>query len=138
MIMSIKTKHANKIFEGTKTFEYRKKSIENKNLNKICFIYSSEVDKSIIGYVIFDYIVSGDFNYIINNTKPEDIDTLKNYFNDSSLCYALHIKEYKKFDKPISLLDIKKYDKNFVVPQYYRYLKKDEYVYNLLIKRLNK
>ena len=57
MIMSIKTKHANKIFEGTKTFEYRKKSIENKNLNKICFIYSSEVDKSIIGYVIFDYIV---------------------------------------------------------------------------------
>ena len=138
MIMSIKTKHANKIFEGTKTFEYRKKSIENKNLNKICFIYSSEVDKSIIGYVIFDYIVSGDFNYIINNTKPEDIDVLKNYFNDSSLCYALHIKEYKKIDKPISLLDIKKYDKNFVVPQYYRYLKKDEYVYNLLIKRLYK
>ena len=30
--MSIKTKYANKIFEGTKIFEYRRKNIDDKYL----------------------------------------------------------------------------------------------------------
>ena len=38
LLMSIKTKHANKIFSGIKTYEYRTKSIGESNLNKICYI----------------------------------------------------------------------------------------------------
>ena len=77
LIMSIKTKHANKIFNGTKTFEYRKKSIGEKNLNKYSFIYSSECAKAIVGYVVFDSIVSGNLDYVINNSQPENVENLK-------------------------------------------------------------
>ena len=33
LLMSIKTKYANKIFDGTKIYEFRRKSIGEKNLN---------------------------------------------------------------------------------------------------------
>lgn len=134
LLMSIKTKHANKIFNGTKTFEYRTKSIGEKNLNKYCFIYSSEFDKAIIGYVIFDYIVSGDFNYVMNNSNPEDIKLLKEYFKDKNECHALHIKEYKLFDKAIKLNELRQIDNKFSVPQFYRYIKTNEKLFLLLKK----
>ena len=39
LLMSIKTKYANQIFDGTKSFEFRRKSIGNKNCNKKIYIY---------------------------------------------------------------------------------------------------
>ena len=39
ILMSIKTKYANQIFEGSKLYEYRRKSIGSKNIGKIIFIY---------------------------------------------------------------------------------------------------
>lgn len=38
-------------------YEFRKKSIGFKNINKKVFIYSSEKDKKIIGYIIIDKIL---------------------------------------------------------------------------------
>lgn len=134
LLMSIKTKHANKIFSGTKTFEYRTKTINNKNLNKYCLIYSSEDEKAVIGYVVFDYIVDGNCDFLIKNTNPENIDGLKKYLSEKKVGYALHIKEYERFDKPIKLDVLKGKYKTFNVPQYYRYIKKDEYLYSIAKK----
>ena len=131
LIMSIKTVHANKIFTGEKTFEYRTKTINNKNLNKYCFIYSSEQEKAIIGYVVFDYIVEGNYDYLIKNTKCENISGLKDYLASKEKGYALHIKEYSKFETPIKLEELRNINKNFNIPQYYRYIKKDEYLYTI-------
>src|SRR5574344_1443006 len=126
LIMSIKTKHANKIFNGTKIFEYRKKTIGEKNLNKYCFIYISECAKAIVGYVVFDNIVSGNLDYVINNSRPENVENLKKYIKDRNVCYAFHIQKYKLFDVPLSLEYLKNVDKKFNVPQFYRYIKKNE------------
>ncbi len=133
LLMSIKTKHANKIFSGIKTFEYRKKSI-NDNLNKYCFIYSSEEEKAVIGYVIFDYIVEGSLDYLINNTNPENIEGLKKYLSSKEKGFALHIKEYERFNKPITLEELRNSNDNFNIPQYYRYIKTDEYLYSIANK----
>ena len=137
LLMSIKTKYANKIFSGIKTFEYRTRSINNKNLNKYCYIYSSEEEKAIIGYVIFDYIVEGNTDYLIKKTNPENIEGLNNYLSNKKIGYALHIKEYKKLEKPIKLETLRSIDKKFNVPQYYKYIKKDEYLYSIAIKNIN-
>ena len=137
LLMSIKTIHANKIFSGIKTFEYRTRSINDNNLNKYCLIYSSEGEKAVIGYVVFDYIVEGSADYLIKNTSPENSDALKEYLSNKEKGYALHIKEYKRFDKPITLGKLRKLNNNFNVPQYYRYLKKGESLY-LIAEQITK
>ena len=134
LLLSIKTKHANKIFNGTKVYEFRKKSICSKNINKKVFIYSSEKDKKIIGYIIIDKILEGNIDYILKETNNVDNESLKEYFSISNTCYALHIKKYKKLLKEISLEEIRKFDEHFNVPQFYRYIKKDDYLYKILNK----
>lgn len=135
MLISIKTKYANQIFEGTKKYEYRRKSIGEKNCNKRIYVYSSEKDKAIIGYIIVDKIIEGNVDYVLKNTDNENNSDLLPYFEGCDKCYALKIESTHKFKQPIYLNEIKSNDKNFVVPQFYRYIKENEYIYKMLSKR---
>lgn len=135
MLISIKTKYANQIFEGTKKYEYRRKSIGEKNCNKRIYVYSSEKDKAIIGYIIVDKIIEGDADYVLKNTDNENNSDLLAYFEGNDKCYALKIESTCKFKQPIYLNEIKSNDQNFVVPQFYRYIKENEYIYKMLSKR---
>ena len=135
MLISIKTKYANQIFEGTKKYEYRRKSIGEKNCNKKIYVYSSEKNKAIIGYIIVDKIIEGNAEYVLKNTDNENNSDLLAYFEGNDKCYALQIKSACKFKTPIYLNEIKSEDKNFVVPQFYRYIKKNEYIYKKLTKK---
>ena len=135
MLISIKTKYANQIFEGTKKYEYRRKSIGEKNCNKRIYVYSSEKDKAIIGYIIVDKIIEGNADYVLKNTDNENNSDLLSYFEGCDKCYALKIESTYKFKQPIYLNEIKSNDKNFVVPQFYRYIKENEYIYKMLSKR---
>lgn len=131
LLMSIKTKYANQIFDGTKEYEFRRKSIGEKNCNKKIYIYSSEEEKAIVGYMIVDKILSGNLEKIQALTNSFNNKGMENYFNGCEECYALHISEHHKFIKPINLEDIKSQHKKFVVPQFYRYIK-EKPIYDLL------
>ena len=131
LLMSIKTKYANQIFDGTKEYEFRRKSIGEKNCNKKIYIYSSEEEKAIVGYMIVDKILSGNLEKIQTLTNSFNNKGMENYFNGCEECYALHISEHHKFIKPINLEDIKSQHKKFVVPQFYRYIK-EKPIYDLL------
>lgn len=132
MLISIKTKSANQIFAGTKMFEYRRKSIGEKNCNKKIFVYSSEEEKAIVGYIIVDKIIEGNIDYVLKETNNNNNDATKDYFKGCDKCYALKIASTVRFKTPIYLSEIKKEEKNFVVPQYYRYIKENEYIYEKL------
>ena len=134
LLMSIKTKYEVKIFNGTKTYEFRRKSIGEKNLNKKVYIYSSEVKREIVGYVVFDEILCGSAEDLVIKTKYDDMNGIVEYF-DGNDGYALHIKEYYKFVKPIKLKEIKCEHDDFVIPQFYRYLNDKESIYDKLINR---
>ena len=130
VLISIKTKYANQIFAGTKIFEYRRKSIGVKNCNRKIFVYSSEEERAIVGFIIVDKILEGIAEEILEKTDNNPI--ILNYFEVCEKCYALHIAEAHKFAEPILLKDIKeKYDK-FTVPQFYRYVRPTEEIYNEL------
>lgn len=126
LLMSIKTKYADEIFRGNKRYEFRKRSIGDNNLNKKIYIYSSEKDKAIVGYIVVDKILKGNLEYILNKTNNIDNLDIINYFKNSNNCYALRIAKYYKFSKNITLEELRKNNKNFVIPQYYRYLKENE------------
>ncbi len=135
LLMSIKTKYANQIFNGTKKFEFRRKSIGDKNCNKKIYIYSSEEDKSIIGYIIVDKILKGDLDFILKVTDYNDNQDIIDYFDGCEECFALHISNYYKFLKPLKLKDIKTSYEGFVIPQFYRYIKNQEPIYEELESR---
>ena len=130
LLMSIKTKYANQIFEKTKIYEFRRKSIGDKNCNKKIYIYSSEEDKAIIGYIIVDKILKDNLDNILKLTNNVNNKDIIKYFDNCDTCYALHISETYKFSSPIKLKDIK-----FVVPQFYRYIKFQEQIYKELENR---
>ena len=136
LLMSIKTKYADQIFSGTKEYEFRRKSIGEKNCHKKIYIYSSEKEKSIVGYIIVDKILNGNLKKIQLLTNSFNNKGMEIYFNGCDECYALHIIEYHKFIKPIELKDIKSQYKKFVVPQFYRYIREEEPIYDLLEGRL--
>ena len=135
MLISIKTKYANKIFEGTKIYEFRRKSIGEKNCNKKIYVYSSEEEKAIVGYIIVEKILEGDVKYLLDVTKYKDSSGMIKYFEGCNKGYALKISSAVRFKEPIYLSDIKKIDNKFVVPQFFRYIKEDEYIYDVLKKR---
>ena len=92
ILISIKTKYANQIFNGTKLYEYRRKSIGEKNCNKKIFVYSSEEEKAIVGYIIVDKILEGNIDYILeatNNKNNGDIE-MKSYI--TIYCFQINIK----------------------------------------------
>ena len=132
MLISIKTKYANQIFNGTKLYEYRRKSIGERNCNKKIFVYSSEEEKAIIGYIIVDKILEGNIDYILEETNNKNNGEIIDYFKGCDKCYALKIIKSVKFKTPIYLSEIKKKEKKFVVPQFYRYIKENEYIYEEL------
>ena len=114
MLISIKTKYANQIFNGTKLYEYRRKSIGEKNCNKKIFVYSSKEEKAIVGYIIVDKILEGNINYILEVTNNKNSSDIIDYFNGCDKCYALKIAKAVKFKTPIYLSEIKKEEKNFL------------------------
>lgn len=134
LLMSIKTKYANEIFAGTKKFEFRRKSIGDKNCYKKIYIYSSEEDKAIIGYIMVDKILKGDLKYILKKTNHTNNQDIIKYFENCSKCHALHIKEYHRLSSPIKLEEIKNKYK-IIVPQFYRYVKPEESIYKELESR---
>lgn len=134
VLISIKTKFANQIFNKTKKYEYRRKSIGVKNCNKKIFVYSSGKEKAIVGYIIIDKIIEGNIEYILKETQCKDNEEISKYFNGCNKCYALKIFNAVRFTSPIYLNEIKKVESTFVVPQFYRYIKKNEYIYKELIK----
>ena len=58
ILLSIKPEFANKIFEGTKKFEYRRSIFKNQKVTKVVVYASSPVQK-IIGEFEIDYILTG-------------------------------------------------------------------------------
>ena len=135
LLMSIKTKHATRIFNGNKIYEFRRKSIKQENLNKKIFIYSSETTKEILGYMIVDKILENDIDSLLKETQYEDTKSIREYFKGCKTCYALHISETYRFVSPIKIEEIKKEHTDFVIPQFYRYIKPNESIYEKLMNR---
>jgi len=132
ILMSIKTKYANQIFNGTKIYEYRRRSIGEKNLGKKIFIYSSEEEKAIVGYIVVGDIIEGTSDWVLEQTENKNNKDIINYFKDCKKCYALKISETVKFENSISLASIRKIQGKFVIPQYYNYIYKTEKIYKIL------
>lgn len=119
VLLSIQPEFADKIFNHTKKYEYRK-VIFSADIKKV-YVYSSSPISKIIGYFIIDDIIQGSPSYVWKKTSKDSGITKKyfdDYFNGYDKAYAIKIKSVKLFKKPI---DPKSIIKNFRPPQNFMY-----------------
>lgn len=138
VLLSIQSKYANQIFNGTKVFEFRKKPLKADLLKQDIFIYSAKDDKAIIGSFKVSNILEGKIDEIIKDTKYDqrkDKDEIIKYFANSKKCYALRLYDIKSFKNPITLEELKSIQNNITMPQYYKYIYEDNPLYDYILKK---
>jgi predicted transcriptional regulator len=104
--MSIKPEYVNKIFNGSKKYEYRKIKCKNKP-NKI-IVYSSSPIKKIVGELIVEEIIYDKKEVIWENTNMYggiEKNKYDEYFKNKEFAVAYKIKKYIKYDIPKELKD---------------------------------
>jgi predicted transcriptional regulator len=122
VILSIKPKFADKIFNGEKEFEFRRTIFKNKTVNKV-IIYASAPISKIVGEFEIEYIYHKELELLWDATKTKAGITREyffKYFNGKKLGYAIKITNPIKFKRDYSIKD--KY--GLTPPQSFVYIKK--------------
>lgn len=120
VVLSIKPEFAEKIFDGTKRFEFRKAIFKNENI-KTVLVYSSSPVQKVIGEFQIEEIIKHDLKTLWNLTKEYSgisEQYFYSYFEGKEHGFAIHIKNKRKFKTPKSLKD----DYNLSPPQSFAYL----------------
>ena len=102
VILSIKPEYANKIFEGTKKYEFRRAIFKNPDVKKVV-VYSSSPVRKIIGEFEIDRIISHEPETLWNKTKKYSgisKDFFFQYFGDKEFGFAIKIKNTKLYKTP--------------------------------------
>ncbi|MBO8171493.1 MAG: ASCH domain-containing protein [Bacillaceae bacterium] len=122
VLLSIKPEYVEQIENGNKKFEYRKR-IFKKNVDSVV-VYSTKPVGKIVGEIIIEEIINDSPEEIWNKTnKYSGIseENFKNYFSNRKEGFAIKIKKFLKYDKPLNPFEI---FNDFVPPQSYKYIER--------------
>lgn len=120
VILSIKPEFANKIFEGTKRYEFRRTIFKNPDVTKVVVYASSPIQK-IIGEFEIESIIEDNLESLWRKTKNYSgisEEYFFKYFVDKELGFAIKIKSFKKYGTPKCIRE----DYNLFPPQSFLYL----------------
>jgi predicted transcriptional regulator len=121
VVLSIKPEFANKIFDGSKKFEFRKAIFKNNDVKSI-IVYASSPVKKVIGEFEIGEIINNDIDTLWQLTKEFSgisEDFFYEYFSKREKGFAIQIKNKKRYKVPKSLKE--EYDLN--PPQSFVYVK---------------
>ncbi len=119
VVLSIKPEFANKIFDGSKKFEFRKAIFKNEKIKTIIVYASSPVQK-VIGEFEIEKIINHDIDTLWNITQDFSGITEQyfyQYFVNKEQGFAIQIKKTKKYRNPKCL----RADYNLLPPQSFAY-----------------
>lgn len=105
VILSIKPEFANKIFEGSKRFEFRRSIFKNKEVKSVV-VYASAPISKVIGEFDIDSVISKDLDSLWNETKDYsgiDKSFYDKYFSGKDSGYAIKVKKVKRYKEPFCL-----------------------------------
>lgn len=120
VLLSIKPEFAEKIFNGTKKFEFRRSIFKNQNIRKVVVYASSPVQK-VIGEFEIDHILSLHPESLWEKTfKDSGIsqEYFFEYFGDKEIGHAIKVKNIKRYKKPLCIRE----DFKVTPPQSFLYL----------------
>ncbi|MGU3355157.1 ASCH domain-containing protein [Bacillus sp. M5A3_1b] len=121
VLLSIKPEFVEEIILGNKKFEYRKKIFKRKDISSVV-VYATKPCGKVVGEFEIEDIIIDNPNNIWEKTKKQSGIT-KSYFNHyfagRQKGVAIQIKEFKKYEEPLDLID---FDSNLkAAPQSFCY-----------------
>ncbi len=119
ILLSINPEYVDKIFNGTKQYEFRKVGCK-RTVNKIV-IYSTAPVKKIVGEATVEKILSGEPDKVWELTKKKagiDSEFFYNYYSGRQKAIAYKLGQIEIYDSP---KDLEYYNIN-VAPQSFMYL----------------
>ncbi len=105
VILSIKPQFAEKIFDGTKKFEFRRTLFKNTAVRNV-IVYASAPISRIIGEFEIEEIMHNDLHFLWNDTKQYagiSEEYYFEYFDGKESGYAIKIKDTKRYDSSYSI-----------------------------------
>jgi predicted transcriptional regulator len=120
ILLSIKPEYANKIFDGTKKYEFRRTIFKDSNVNTVV-VYASSPVQRVIGEFTIEKVLSETTDKLwslTNEFSGITKDFFDEYFGSKEIGYAIKVREIKKYKVPKLLVD---FDINFA-PQSFVYL----------------
>lgn len=121
IVLSIKPEFAEKIFNRTKKFEFRKSIFKQTNIKSV-LVYASSPVQMVIGEFEIEQIIKSDLETLWSLTKQDagiSKEFFLEYFSDKMDGYAIQVKAARRFKKPRNL----KEHYNLVPPQSFAYLR---------------
>lgn len=125
VILSIKPEFAEKIFNGSKKYEFRRSIFKDPSIKNV-IVYASAPISKIIGEFEIDKILRSELNILWSKTKEYSgisEDYYLKYFEGKKVGYALKIKKTHKYEDYLSIKD----DFGLFPPQSFAYLKENKY-----------
>ena len=124
VLLSIKPEFVNEIMSGRKKFEYRKKVFKRKDITTIV-VYATKPLGKVVGEFEVDEIIEDTLDILWQETKRYSGISKKffdEYFKDRDSGFAIKIKSFTAYDKPIELSE---YAPNLkVAPQSFCYVER--------------
>ena len=127
IFISIHPSYAQKIMEGLKTVELRRKFPDFDTLNGRLLIYSTNPVKAAIGFAEIEDVHYMSVNQLWKKFSDEaqiEKPSFKKYFEGLKYGYAIQLKNPKVFNRPLSMEYLSE-NYGLVPPQSYRYLDND-------------
>jgi predicted transcriptional regulator len=140
ILMSIRSKYARKILDGSKTWEYRKNAprVSGPMLPSTVFIYSSGEEKAIVGEFTCGNVLRAPLHDLMVQTKlagdRSAVAWMQKYYKGAKSCSALQVSETQKYDRPLSLSELRRRVPGFRPPQSFFYIPPDSSLGKLLTK----
>lgn len=120
ILLSIKPAFANKIFDGSKKFEFRRSIFRNKAVTSVV-VYASAPVSRVIGEFEIETVHNKELNLLWNETKDASgisREYYDLYFTGKENGFAIQVKNPQLYKKARNL----KEDYNMVPPQSFAYL----------------
>ncbi|MCO6360338.1 ASCH domain-containing protein [Roseivirga pacifica] len=105
IILSIKPEFAEKIFNGSKKFEFRRRIYKNKQIKTVVVYASSPISK-VIGEFEIEDVIHDELNSLWQTTSEHSgisRDYYFDYFKGTEMGFAIAVKKAELYDEPVCI-----------------------------------
>jgi predicted transcriptional regulator len=122
VLLSIKPEFAEKIFDGSKRFEFRRNVFKNRDVRTVVVYASSPISK-VVGEFDIEMVIRKELEELWEETKDFSgisKDFYDKYFTGKQEGYAIQVKKTRRYKTALNLLD----EFGMVPPQSFAYIEK--------------
>jgi len=130
LLLSIQHKYASMIFEGNKQVELRRVRPRHLRNGDLILVYATSPEQALVGVFEVEKVVEmspDELWQIVEDKAGVTHENFRKYYENSSIGFAIFLKNPFSFKSPIKLEQLRKKWSNFRPPQCYHYLKDREF-----------